>query len=83
MNFFRFKSYSFEILSFLSGLYQKKPPRQGEKISLKIHRADLRGREICPTGRLFLYRELLLRRSSLYKKSVGALYRPRFFVTLF
>ena len=47
--------YLFEILSFFSGLYQKKPaPVKEGKVSLKIHRADLRDREICPTGRLFL-----------------------------
>ena len=39
---------------------EKTAPVKGEKVSLKIHRADLRGREICPTGRLFFYMSAIL-----------------------
>ena len=40
---------------FFKWIVSEKPaPVKGEKVSLKIHRADLRDREICPTGRLFL-----------------------------
>ena len=39
---------------FFKSISEKPAPVKGEKVSLKIHRADLSRRGICPTGRLFL-----------------------------
>ena len=52
----RKKSFIFlrNFIFFKWNVSEKPAPIKGEKASLKIHRADLRDREICPTGRLFL-----------------------------